>query len=204
MLVKVLRRHWLQSQAKENKPCWVFLYFYTRVDTVISHNGMNTVFCIVFCIASNSSSLKTRDTFTAPARLFYCFHNPFTSDLDYKTWNVPLWSFQTCIQYTHTGGVTDSGQCADFFVSHFSLCVPFTRHVWVVLWFSTNRQARDATWEWCPSFIGSKFTKSHKHTVQKLSKKHFSCHAIGEVLLCTWWWAASQMHASLFLPSTNL
>ena len=119
-----------------------------------------------------------QDTFTAPARLFYCFFNPFTSDMDFKTLNMPLWSFQTCIQYTHRA-VTDSGQCADFFVSHFSACVPFTRQVHVVLWFSPNRWARDVTWERCPTFNGSKFTESHKYTVRTLLKKHFSSHAIG-------------------------
>ena len=60
------------------------------------HCGSRITPSLFFCIAPNINILKTLrlDTFTlAHAGLFWCFYNPSNSDMDYRIFNVRMWSF---------------------------------------------------------------------------------------------------------------
>ena len=60
---------------------------------------LNTDTQHIFCIVSNFNILKTV-TLLVHAGLFWCFHSPPNSDMDYRIFNMCMWSF--CMRI-HTG-----------------------------------------------------------------------------------------------------
>ena len=60
-------------------------------------------------------------SFLVPAGLFCCFHSPPNSDMDYRIFNVHMWSFCMCI---HTGEPWFITHQKDFFIKY--------KHIYII------------------------------------------------------------------------
>ena len=53
--------------------------------------------CVFFCIMSNFNIMKTSDTFSACWVILVFDYNPLNSGMNYRIFNIRMWSFCMCI-----------------------------------------------------------------------------------------------------------